>query len=593
MGDVFTDFDKILIDIFKDDYISTIRVPDLYRRYLFCVKDELLSNVGQSVGLEEFVRDVFPGSSLQSPELKAGESDGKGCVLITTRKRYTDNTGKLRQREVRKLVKSDYKGVDAALKSANYTSLIFPFTVFGKRHRKENAHELHAITIDIDYVWEWHLRNLLRQMETGRILTPSYITNSGNGVHLWYVLQEPVNLTIRQGQELVMLKKMLMHFIWNEYTSAAGNDRDSANIYQGFRLPGVFTKLAFTDEGKALPEPDSFRASVYRMTNGRKYTVRELYSMLSDNFRKHYVAESIDNFLPNLDIIEAKYPWDVEGESKHTLAEAKLLYPDWYAETIEGKKLPYKKRTKDWICSEKLYDWWLGKMEYEAKVGGRYWAIRALVQYGVKCGIPESKIRADARSMLEKFDSLSISNNPADRFTWFDVECALDALNDDITRKKQSTRAFISETTKIEILPAKRNGRKRQEHLQAEYWETRDKNGKVSLQVNLCRANRELALRQRRENGLSPDEKKKLVGEWIKNHPDGTKTQCVKALEGQVPKPTVYKLWKEFGAVCNGVIPDSKQKLVDEWRNYHPDGTKAACIRDTGLSKPTVYKWWM
>lgn len=23
-----------------------------------------------------------------------------------------------------------------------------------------------------------------------------------------------------------------------------------------------------------------------------------------------------------------------------------------------------------------------------------------------------------------------------------------------------------------------------------------------------------------------------------------------------------------------------------------PDGRKADCIRDTGLSKPTVYKWW-
>ena len=24
----------------------------------------------------------------------------------------------------------------------------------------------------------------------------------------------------------------------------------------------------------------------------------------------------------------------------------------------------------------------------------------------------------------------------------------------------------------------------------------------------------------------------------------------------------------------------------------YPDGKKADCIRDTGLSKPTVYKWW-
>lgn len=37
----------------------------------------------------------------------------------------------------------------------------------------------------------------------------------------------------------------------------------------------------------------------------------------------------------------------------------------------------------------------------------------------------------------------------------------------------------------------------------------------------------------------------------------------------------------------------SKEKdIVVEWRKNNPNGKKADCIRDTGLSKPTVYKWW-
>ena len=31
---------------------------------------------------------------------------------------------------------------------------------------------------------------------------------------------------------------------------------------------------------------------------------------------------------------------------------------------------------------------------------------------------------------------------------------------------------------------------------------------------------------------------------------------------------------------------------VKEYRAAHPDARKADCIRETGLSKPTVYKWW-
>ena len=46
------------------------------------------------------------------------------------------------------------------------------------------------------------------------------------------------------------------------------------------------------------------------------------------------------------------------------------------------------------------------------------------------------------------------------------------------------------------------------------------------------------------------------------------------------------KNWREG----NG-RPD-KAKVVEEWQKIHPDGKKADCIRDTGLSKPTVYRWW-
>jgi hypothetical protein len=35
-----------------------------------------------------------------------------------------------------------------------------------------------------------------------------------------------------------------------------------------------------------------------------------------------------------------------------------------------------------------------------------------------------------------------------------------------------------------------------------------------------------------------------------------------------------------------------KSKIVEEWQRQHPTGTKADCIRETGLSKPTIYKWW-
>ena len=45
------------------------------------------------------------------------------------------------------------------------------------------------------------------------------------------------------------------------------------------------------------------------------------------------------------------------------------------------------------------------------------------------------------------------------------------------------------------------------------------------------------------------------------------------------------------GAYFNNGRPD-KQELVKEWRRLHPDGTKAQCRQDTGLSWDTIRKWW-
>lgn len=36
----------------------------------------------------------------------------------------------------------------------------------------------------------------------------------------------------------------------------------------------------------------------------------------------------------------------------------------------------------------------------------------------------------------------------------------------------------------------------------------------------------------------------------------------------------------------------SKGRIVYEWRQQHPEGKKIECERETGLSRPTVLKWW-
>lgn len=58
---------------------------------------------------------------------------------------------------------------------------------------------------------------------------------------------------------------------------------------------------------------------------------------------------------------------------------------------------------------------------------------------------------------------------------------------------------------------------------------------------------------------------------------------------------TMKALKKQLGErVADGRPKGSgtAQQQVYEWRQQHPEGRKADCIRETGVSKPTVYKWW-
>lgn len=142
--------------------------------------------------------------------------------------------------------------------------------------------------------------------------------------------------------------------------------------------------------------------------------------------------------------------------------------------------------------------------------------------YAIKCNIDEEELTSDIYSYLERFDSISDSED--NRFTEKDVIDALQAYWDrDLVTYPIGSIAYNSG---IPIERNKRNFRKQELHLAG------------------ARAIQE-----------------------INDKYNGTN-------------------WRDG----NGRKP--KKDVVQSWRLEHPSGSKAECIRDTGLSKPTVYKWW-
>lgn len=432
----------------------------------------------------EFYRDLFPVGSLE----KYGEpNSGKGNMVASCLR----PTGKGRTRQW--TIYDDLKGLEKIV--GDRFGLIPPISFFGKTHSKKNAHELFALAIDIDYVGKQQFKNLYKQFGNGVQLKPTYVVSSGKGVHVYYFLKEPLQLYKYREEKLAELKELFIRRLWNDTSSIRPDKPDITGIYQGFRCVGSQSKL------------------------GAEYPVRAW--KFSDN---RYTLEDMQEFFAgwqkeiDLEPIKRK----PRKSNRMPIEEAKELYPKWYEEIVVGGR---EKKKGTWTCDIALYEWWKRKIMNDVQVGGRYFSIMALCSYGLKCGVSETKIRRDAYAFLEHLESLSFDDD--NHFTREDVKDALKALKSD--NKMLSTiasREWIEKKTKVSIPQNKRNGRKRDAHLQI---------------VN--------ATRKFRRDTLGENE---------------------------------YE---------NNGRP-SKQKIVQRWRKKNPNGRKADCVRETGLDKKTVYKWW-
>lgn len=425
------------------------------------IKNSLLESFVVEVSPIDFYRDMFPeGSFEKEGYLEDGKANGILCSVEDGRGRHS-------------LIFDDLKEIENHLNDEFV--ILSPIAYFGRRRTAKNASLLYGFCFDLDDVGENELRWILERLDNPHFPRATYIANSGNGLHLYYLLKEPIPLYKSIHKKLNAFKHDLTDLIWNKYTSRIDvKNRQYQGIFQGFRMVGSPTKN------------ENGRITVFR--TGDKVDI---------NYLNRFVAEEFKIF-------------NLNYESSLTLEEAKIKYPDWYkSKIIDGEK------SKRWIVKRDLYDWWLNKIQTDEKlaVGHRYFCIVALASYAVKCCIDEEELRKDAYSLLP------LMNDLQDDFTADDIESALNFYQESFVT---FPREEIEKISGLDVPANKRNGRKQEMHLKG------------------ARAIRDI------------------------NNPN----------------------WRDG----NGRKP--KKEIVAEWRKNNPNGKKAQCIRDTGLDKKTVYKWW-
>lgn len=310
----------------------------------------------------------------------------------------------------------------------------------------------------------------------------TYCINSGHGLHLYYLLENPVPLYKHLQDKLREFKYELIAKVWNRYTSTF-TEREQVQyqgIFQGFRMVGTQSKL-----GKRYP--------VKAFETGERVTIEYLNGYLMD---------------------KSKAVTDFHYKSNLSLAEAREKYPEWYE-----RRIVQGERRERWHVKRDLYDWWLRKIKEGASVGHRYSCLCVLASYAVKCDIPEDELFTDAFSLLQFLDDMSDDDH--NRFTKRDI---LDAMQFYQENYVTYSRREAERVSAIPMPVNNRNGRKQAVHIKY-------MNNQRAFKVELGECT----------NGGRPKgsgEKSKIVEEWQRQHPDGKKADCIR--ETGLAKHTVY-----------------------------------------------------
>lgn len=239
---------------------------------------------------------------------------------------------------------------------------------------------------------------------------------------MYYLFEQPLKLYENVKKQLKQLKHGLTAKIWNGDTSML-EKKQYQPIIQGYRVVGGKTKKGY---------------EILAYHTGEKTTVSKLNKYVESEFQVQ-------------DICYRSY-------TGLTLAQAKEKYPEWYEERI----VKHRKK-KAWTCKRDLYDWWL-RQSYKAEFHHRYFFVMCLVIYALKCDVDYQTVKADAYSLIPKFNDPNKFTKP---FTQEDVECALEIYRNDkfFGNYKSFPRDEIERITAIDIPKNKRNGRDQKTHL--------------------------------------------------------------------------------------------------------------------------------
>lgn len=215
-------------------------------------------------------------------------------------------------------------------------------------------------------------------------------------------------------------------------------------------------------------------------------------------------------------------------KSELTLPQAKVKFPEWYERRIEQQQ-----PKGSWATNRAVYEWWKRRIISEAVVGHRYYCLMMLVVYAIKCSNyhPQKNPNPVTQEELER-DCVELLQ-------------IFDERSDD--PKNHFTEKDVADA------------------LQA--WDDR---GLFTYPVTSIAHRSGIKIEKNKRNGRRQADHVKLMN-------------------------AMKRLKQDLGEYRGDGRPAGKSQERDrvlQYRAEHPEAKPMECVRSTGISKNTVYRWW-
>lgn len=354
-----------------------------YRLEQYNEKNMILDANGERVSARTMYEDIFPSLDMVMPVVHIDEDEEKHIVKMTIEEALERSIGR-------------------------NDMLLGGSTFFNGFVSKATAKDIYAFIIDMDNVYAGILllafRNEWRRVHGEFAPLPTYIVNSGTGLHLYFVLDKPLPHLRRQWLAIDRLYRNLAKL---ETTGYNYLHKSVQWFGQDFRIAGGCGK-------------DGWENTVYRV--GEKWDADRLAASVGVDFQFEYDADA-----------------DPPQPKK------------------KKKSGTFQKR-KGYYLNQRVYETSVERCRNETHEGNRYLSMCALTVLAWKCKVSEEQLRHDLLSLLPDYNKASVTRLVKPK----EIESAMKMYNElAIDTPRERTEDWLG----WKFVGARRNGRKQAVHL--------------------------------------------------------------------------------------------------------------------------------